>query len=84
MHEKSVTDFYTLQYFGAPGKSPAPKFTNLDPDVQQCHLYQPAKFRPILVTRQQDICMPTNFVDFVDGVSDRKQSTMSSRTMRRQ
>ena len=44
MYEKSVTIFYTLQYFGAPGGPPVPKFTNLGPDVQQGPIYQPAKF----------------------------------------
>jgi len=33
MYEKSVTIFCILQYFGAPGGPPAPKFTNLGDDV---------------------------------------------------
>jgi len=43
MYEKTVTIFYTLQYFVATGL-PVSKFTNLGPDVQQVPLYQPTKF----------------------------------------
>jgi len=33
MYEKSVTNFYTLQYFGAPGGTSCAKFTNLGDDL---------------------------------------------------
>jgi len=42
----SFTPFSTL----APQGTPGPKFTSLDPDVQQGPLYQTAKFRPALKT----------------------------------
>ena len=33
MYEKKRYNVYTLQYFGAPGGLPAPKFTNLGDDI---------------------------------------------------
>jgi len=48
--------FYALQYFGAPGGLPAPKFTSLGDDVWQVPLCHAAKFRPILQTPPGDTC----------------------------
>jgi len=33
MYEKSITNFCTLQYFGAPGGPSAAKFTNLGDSI---------------------------------------------------
>ena len=53
MYEKSVTIFYTLQYFSIQGGSSVPKFISLGDDlyIRQGPVYQSAKFRPRLTTR---------------------------------
>jgi len=56
MYEKSVTIFYTLQYFGAPGGLPEPKFTSRGLDEKQGPVYRSVKFPPVLTTRLRDIC----------------------------
>jgi len=51
-HKKHY-NFYTLQYFGAPGRLPGPKFTNLG------------------LNRKAPSTKLPNFLDFVDGVTDK-------------
>jgi len=48
MHEKSVTNFYTLQYFGAPGGPPAPNFTSVGPDYHCAKISSPSG-KPVYV-----------------------------------
>ena len=41
------------------------KFTNLVHDIQQCLLYQPSKFRPILKIPVLDICCQTSSISLM-------------------
>jgi len=54
--EKRYKNILHLQFYGAPGGPPGPKFTNLGPDAHQAPPYQPAKFRPVLKTPLRDNC----------------------------
>jgi len=53
---KVLQFFYTLQYFGAPGGLPEPKFTSRGLDEKQGPVYRSVKFPPVLTTRLRDIC----------------------------
>jgi len=65
-YEKIVSNFYTLQYFGAPWPGlPGPKFTNLATDVQQLLGLSMCQILLVLTT------LLPKFVDFVDSVTDK-------------
>jgi len=70
MCDKSVTIFSPFSILAPQGDAPGPKFTILGRYVQQDPLCQFAKFLFVLATRLRDL--PPNFVNFVDGVTDKK------------
>jgi len=83
MCDKSVTIFSPFSILAPQGDAPGPKFTILGRYVQQDPLCQFAKFLFVLATRLRDL--PPNFVNFVDGVTDKKTvNDASPHTMRRQ
>jgi len=70
VYEKSVTIFYTLQYFGAPVGPSVSKFTNRP-------LYQVAKFSHILKTPVRDICCQSSSISSTAWPSDTQTKTVN-------
>ena len=62
---RKALQFLTPFSILAPQGTPGSKFTNLVPDIQQCPLYQPSKFRPFLKTPLLDICCQTSSISLM-------------------